>query len=150
MPREFHRSQRVGQQLHRLLSELIQREIKDPRVGFATLTAVEVSRDIKYAKVYFSLLDEETDAKEARVALQGAAGFLRRQLGREMTIRSVPELTFVHDDSVRRGEHMNTLINSAIDADKQHANAQDNDQDNDQDNEPGTAQSAPADKAERD
>ncbi len=137
MPREFHRSQRVAQQLHRLLSEIIQREIKDPRVGFVTLTAVEVSRDIKYAKVYFSLLDETTDPEKARYALQGATGFLRSQLGRELTIRSVPELTFIHDDSVRLGQQMSDLISSAIDADSRNAAA------NATDSEPGTAPGEP-------
>ncbi|MEM9058710.1 MAG: 30S ribosome-binding factor RbfA [Pseudomonadota bacterium] len=121
MPREFHRSQRVGQQVHRLLGEIVQREIKDPRVGFATLTAVEVSRDIRYAKVYFSLLDENADPEEALEVLQGAAGYLRGLLGRELNVRSVPELKFLHDDSVRRGQRMSALIDSAVDADRRHA-----------------------------
>ncbi len=116
MPREFNRSERVAGSLRRELARLIQTDLKDPDVGFVSLSDVEVSRDISHAKVYITVFEPEK-AKSSLKALQRAAGYLRKRLGQEMRIRAVPELHFVHDDSVESGQNMDRLIDSALAAD---------------------------------
>jgi ribosome-binding factor A len=117
MPREFSRNQRLGAQLQRTLSELIRFETKDPRLADVSLTVVELTRDLSVAKVYFSLLHPDDDPKPALEGLMHASGFLRRRLGSELTVRHVPELRFVHDDSVAHGFEISRLIEDASNSD---------------------------------
>ena len=100
MSKEFSRSRRVGEQIQRELAELIQRELKDPRIGFVTVSAVEVSRDMTHAKVYVTELTQQANHKEMLAALGHASGFLRRELGQRMRLRTVPELHFIYDKSI--------------------------------------------------
>jgi ribosome-binding factor A len=116
MPREFSRSERVAGEMRRELALLIQREVKDPAVGFISVSDVEVSRDLSHAKVFVTVFEEDK-AKDSIRALNKAAGFLRGRLGQEMRIRSVPELSFRHDDSVETGQRMDQLIERAVAAD---------------------------------
>ncbi len=119
MPREFNRSERVAGSLRRELAKLIQRELKDPEVGFIGLSDVEVSRDLAHAKVFVTVF--ETDKAQSTVkALKRAAGFLRSRLSQEMRIRSVPELHFHHDASVETGQRMDSLIEAAVASDREH------------------------------
>lgn len=115
MAKEFSRSQRVGEQIRRELADLLQFEVKDPRVGKVTLTEVEVTGDLAHAKIYFVTQD---DAEAATAALGKAAGFLRSQLSRRLLLRSVPQLHFVYDVSLDRGMHLSQLIDQAIASDK--------------------------------
>lgn len=117
MPREFPRSRRVGEQLHRELMQLLRTEVKDPRAALVTITAVEVSRDLAYAKVFFTLLDNKHAPDEVAAALNGAAGFLRHELSRIMLMRSVPQLKFVFDASLAHAAHMDALISEAVRSD---------------------------------
>ena len=117
MPREFSRNQRLGAQLQRILSELIRFETKDPGLVDVSLTIVELSKDLSVAKIYFSLLNPDDDPQPAIEGLQRASGFLRRRLGNELSVRHVPELRFVHDDSVAHGAEISRLIDNAISAD---------------------------------
>jgi len=121
-PREFNRSERVAGQLRRDLARLIQQEIKDPEVGFVSLSDVEVTRDLSHAKVFITVFDPEK-AKESLKALRRASTFLRHRLGQELRLRHVPELHFVHDDSVERGSHIDDLITKALNADQVHHEA---------------------------
>jgi ribosome-binding factor A len=114
MPREFSRAARIADQIHRDLSSLIREEVKDPRVGLVTITAVEVNRDLSHAKVYVSSLAEAASAEQSVEALQHAAGFLRSQLSRTLKIRSVPQLQFLYDASVERGVRLSHLIDEAV------------------------------------
>jgi ribosome-binding factor A len=114
MPREFSRSQRLGAQVLRTLSELLRFETKDPSLATVSLTAVDLSRDLGVAKVYYSLLNPDDDPQPVQEGLQRASGFLRGRLGKSLEIRHVPELRFVHDDSIAHGAEMNRLINSAM------------------------------------
>ena len=116
-PRDFKRSERVAGQLRRDLAKLIQQEIKDPEVGFVSLSDVEVSRDLSHAKVFITVFDPEK-AETSLKALQRAASFLRRCLGQKLRLRHVPELHFVHDDSVEKGGRIDELIAKALHADK--------------------------------
>jgi len=115
-PRDFKRSERVAGQLRRDLARLIQQEIKDPEVGFISLSDVEVTRDLSHAKVYITVFDPEK-ADTSLKALRRAAAFLRRRLGQELRLRHVPELHFVHDDSVEKGSHIDDLIAKALHSD---------------------------------
>ena len=117
MPREFNRSERVAGQIRRDLARLIQQEIKDPDVGFVSLSDVEVTRDLAHAKVFITVFDPEK-ASTSLQALRGAATFLRRRLSQELRLRHVPELHFLHDDSVEQGSHIDKLIEQALSADK--------------------------------
>jgi ribosome-binding factor A len=121
VPHDFHRSQRVGEQIHRLLAELIRREVKDPRVGLVTITAVEVSRDLTHAKVFFLPFDQKRPASEVGAALASAAGFLRIHLKKQLKMRSAPELRFLPDESIERGVRLSALINAAVKSDAEHA-----------------------------
>ena len=98
----------------RTLSELLRFETKDPRLQDVSLTAVDLSRDLSVAKVYFSLLKPEDSPEAALEGLNKAAGFLRGRLGREIKVRHVPELRFIHDDSVEHGMKISELIDGAL------------------------------------
>ena len=114
MPNDYPRSHRVADFIQRESSGLIRSELKDPRISpMLTIASVEVSRDLSVAKIYFSLFDPE-ERKETQDALSHASGFLRRQLARQMNIRSVPQLRFHYDDSAEKGAHMSALIADAV------------------------------------
>ena len=122
MAKEYSRTQRVGDQMQRELAQLIRREVKDPRVGLVTITAVEVSRDVGHAKVFITVMgqDSAADIAQSIKVLNSAAGFLRMQLAKEMKLRSVPQLHFHYDESVSRGAHLSALIERAVAEDSQH------------------------------
>lgn len=113
MPREFSRNQRLSSQMLRILNELIRFETKDPAVDGVSLTAMELTRDLSSAKVYFSLLNPEDKPDAALAGLQRASGFLRSKLGASIKVRHTPELRFIHDDSVAHSIKMSHLIESA-------------------------------------
>ena len=96
---------RINEEIQRTLSDLI-RTVKDPRVhGLLSITAVDTTADLKYAKVYVSSLDQ-SDMKEVIKGLKSASGYLRRELGRTLSLRATPELSFIHDDSMVKGAHI--------------------------------------------
>ena len=105
------RQDRINEQLMRELSEIV-REVKDPRVSgaFISVTAVEVTPDLKYAKVYYSAM--RGDKKEVAKGLRSSAGYLRRQLAQRMNLRMTPELSFYEDHSIEHGAHISKLLNS--------------------------------------
>lgn len=121
MPRDFQRSRRIEEQIQRLLSELVRREVKDPRVGLITITAVEVSRDLSHAKVFVLPFDGKHPAADVLTALRSAAGFLRIHLKKALAIRHVPELHFALDESIERAAEMSALISSAVASDRARA-----------------------------
>ncbi len=128
MASDFKRTDRIADQMQRDLSELIRSSLKDPRVGMITVNQVEVSRDLGYANVYVTLLTvEDLDAdsqqvKETIKVLNGAAGFLRSELSRMIKLRTIPQLRFHFDASVKRGRQLDRLIRDARqkDADLSH------------------------------
>ncbi|NOZ38332.1 MAG: 30S ribosome-binding factor RbfA [Gammaproteobacteria bacterium] len=117
MPKDFSRSRRVGEQIQRELAVLIQQEIKDPRLGMVTVSAVDVSRDLSVAKVFVTVFDEEHDMTQTLDVLNRAAGFLRHWLGKGMSLRSVPTLKFIYDASVSNGNRLSSLIDQAVTSD---------------------------------
>lgn len=112
MKKGFQRSDRVAEQIRRDLADLIRSELKDPRVGMISLTAVELTPDYAHAKVFFTTLDTG-HLDEVQHGLKRAAGFLRRELGRRIHIHTLPELHFVYDNSLERGASMSLLIDKA-------------------------------------
>ena len=105
------RPQKLGDLIQRELSELLQRELRDPRVGMITLTGVDVSPDLSHARVYFTMFEKEKLA-DTLAGLKRSAGFLRSQLARRIKLYTTPELRFVYDESVERGERLSRLIDS--------------------------------------
>lgn len=100
---------RINEEIQRTLSELI-RSVKDPRVhGLISITGVETTPDLKYAKVHVSILDK-SDADQVIKGLKSAAGYLRRELGTELSLRCTPELVFLRDDSIDKGAHILEIL----------------------------------------
>ena len=117
MAKEFGRPQRVAQEMQKEIALILQREIKDPRVGMmTTVSGVEMSRDLAYAKVFVTFLnDQDEDAvKNGIKALQEASGFIRSLLGKAMRLRIVPELTFFYDNSLVEGMRMSNLVTNVV------------------------------------
>ncbi len=111
--REYGRHDRVAALLRRELAQMIQQEVKDPRVGSVTVTDVEVTSDLSLARVYVASVDSAT-LPESVKALTRAGGFLRRKLGHSLSLRMVPELRFLPDESAQRGDHIDALLKSVI------------------------------------
>ena len=109
----YSRSDRVAEQVRRELAELIQLEVKDPRIGMISLTAVELTPDYAHAKVFFTTLASADKLPDIQAGLRAAAGFLRRELGRRVRIHTLPELHFHHDQSIERGADLSSLIDQA-------------------------------------
>ena len=121
MPAEFSRTQRLGEQIKRDLALLIQRELKDPRVGMVTVNFVDLSKDLSYADVNVTVLvadDSDQKIVESLTILNEAASFLRMELGRGLKVRKVPHLRFNYDDSLKRGARINELIHHALKSDQ--------------------------------
>ncbi|RDX35353.1 30S ribosome-binding factor RbfA [Kangiella sp. HD9-110m-PIT-SAG06] len=127
------RANRVADQIQRELALVFQREMKDPRLGLATVSAVEVSSDLQNAKVFVTFLgkDEQEEIDEALEVIRGAAGFLRSQLAKEMRMRSVPSLRFFFDKSIQEGQRMSSLIEKAVSDDQQKSTDKQNASDKD-------------------
>lgn len=121
MPKEYTRSERLASQIQRELAGLIQSGLKDPRLGMPSILEVQVSKDIAYARVYFSVLNAE-DAPDCLEALNRASGFLQREIGKRLKARVTPKLSFIYDDTDIRGRQMSDLIDSAVASDKVKAN----------------------------
>lgn len=109
------RQRQVAELLHEEISLLIQQRARDPRLGFVTVTDVEVSPDLRVAHVYVSVLGSDDDVKESLAGLRHAAGFFRRELGNSLALRYLPELNFKLDDSLERGFRIDRLLNSLHD-----------------------------------
>jgi len=117
--RDFKRTDRIADQIQRDLADLIRVSLKDPRVGMVTVNQVVVAKDLGYADVYVTLLTleelapESPEVKATIKILNGAAGFLRSELGRRIKLRTIPQLRFHFDASVGRGRKLDQLIHKA-------------------------------------
>lgn len=124
MAKDYSRVDRVADFLKRELSQLIQFQIRDPRIGMVSVNDVEVSRDIAYARVFVTSLDaQEDEAQQQEIidVLNKASGFLRSHLAKATTMRTTPKLKFIFDTSVARGQHISSLIEKAVKADQSSA-----------------------------
>ncbi len=104
------RTDRLGHQIRVELAELIAREVKDPRIGFATITRVELSADLYHARVFVSVMGTTEEQQNTLEGLSSAAGFLRREIGRRLGLRRSPELTFVLDQGAEAGKKIETIL----------------------------------------
>ncbi len=118
MKKTSQRARRVGDEIQRELSQLLREEVKDPRVGRVTITAVEVSPDLSHAKIFVTHLAGREHGDDAIAALQHTAGFLRTALSRRLQLYSVPQLHFAYDDSIESGMRLSQLIDDALAADR--------------------------------
>ena len=106
-----HRIEQVNKLIRREISELLQRQVKDPRLGdFVAVTDVSTSADLRYAKIFVSRIASEEEKQETLNVLTAAAGFLRNELARRLRLRRIPKLSFQWDDSIKRGDHLLQLI----------------------------------------
>ena len=111
MAKDFSRSHRVAEQMQRELADLLMFEVKDPRIGMITITAVEVTGDMAHAKIFYSAAKPSESMQNG---LDKSAGFLRTQLAKRMLLRTVPQLHFVYDASIDNGMKMSQLIDEAL------------------------------------
>ncbi|MBI4529125.1 MAG: 30S ribosome-binding factor RbfA [Deltaproteobacteria bacterium] len=107
---DYSRSDRVGDLLLELISELLTKEVGDPRIGPVTLTGVEISKDLRHARVYFSCLNGEEGRVEALSGLKSATGFIRRKVAGRLQLRFVPTLEFVYDETSARAQRIEDLL----------------------------------------
>ncbi|QIR13790.1 30S ribosome-binding factor RbfA [Shewanella aestuarii] len=120
MAKEFSRTRRIGQQLQQELAMVLQRDMKDPRIGFVTVNDVEVSRDLSYAKVFVTFFEEDKSLVDEKIAaLMTAAPYIRTLVAGRMKLRVMPELRFVYDSSLVEGMRMSNLVSQVISKDKQ-------------------------------
>jgi ribosome-binding factor A len=104
------RMQRIDHEIQRVIGTLISQELKDPRLGFTTVTRVEITQDLKHAKVFVSIIGDRHVAKQTMDALAHASRFLRGELGREVKLRHTPELQFVEDRSTERAINLSKTL----------------------------------------
>lgn len=114
-----HRVNRVGEQMKKELSDIISRKIKDPRIGFVTVTEVEVTGDLQQAKVYITVLGDEQQRDDTLKGLTKAKGFIRSEIGSRIRLRKTPELIFEFDESIDYGNRIESLLNQIQEKDNQ-------------------------------
>jgi ribosome-binding factor A len=113
--KEFDRTERIGAEMRRELAAILRDEVRDPRLRQVTIQEVRVSRDLSWAKVYFTCFPlDEGSQEQARLLNGRLASFLRAQLARRIRLRIIPQLHFEHDESIARGEHLSSLIDGAM------------------------------------
>ncbi len=110
------RQVQVADEIQQIISYLIQRELKDPRIGFVTITRVEVTQDLKYARVFVSVMGSDEEQRATMVALNSARGFVRHEVATRMTTRTVPELQFRLDKGLEYSDRINRLLNELKEA----------------------------------
>ena len=108
---DYKRSDRVGDLLLELISQLLAREVNDPRIGSVTLTGAEVSKDLRHARIYFRLLGAAEKKAEVLAGLKSAAGFIRAKVARELKLRFVPTMEFVYDETQDEAQRIDELLN---------------------------------------
>jgi ribosome-binding factor A len=111
------RPERLSEAIKKEVSELLTEELKDPRIGFVSITSVEVSKDLRYASVFVSVFGEPDKRKASLEALQKAQGFIRGELAKRIRLRYTPEINFKLDESIERGSRLITLMNEVRDKD---------------------------------
>lgn len=105
-----YRAQRIAEEMKREIASIIKEDLKDPRVGFVTVTGVEVTPDYRYAKVFVSIYGSDEEVKQALEGLEKASGFIRKEIGRRIKLRYTPELSFRFDESIRHGVRIAEIL----------------------------------------
>ncbi len=107
---KFKRSDRVSNQIHRIISNIIKNEMRDSRVDMVTVTGVELTRNLKNARIYVSVLCDENDVEESVAALNNASNFIRSRLGESIALKNIPAIKFYYDSSIVDGMRMDKLL----------------------------------------
>jgi ribosome-binding factor A len=107
---QHKRSDKVAETIHELISSILSRGLNDPRIGFVTITAVEVTDDLRLARVFFTVIGDDQAKKDSEAGLNSAKGFMRRELGKSLTMRYTPELLFKYDHSGDYGHRIDSLL----------------------------------------
>ncbi len=107
------RAHRVAETIHKEISSLLVRGLKDPRIGFVTINAVDVSPDLRQAKVYYTLIGDQQDRARTQAGLDSCSPYIRQQLGRSLRLRYIPEIHFTYDSSFDYGQHIEQLLRDA-------------------------------------
>jgi ribosome-binding factor A len=107
---DYRRSDRVGDLLLEVISELLRKEIRDPRIGAVTLTGVKVSKDLRHAQIYFSLLGRQESRKEVLAGLKSATGFIRSKVSKQLNLRFVPTIEFLYDETQDEAQRIEDLF----------------------------------------
>ncbi|MCK5818704.1 MAG: 30S ribosome-binding factor RbfA [Psychromonas sp.] len=119
MAKEYSRSSRVSQQIQKELARILQQEVKDPRIGMVTISGVDLSRDLACAKVFVTFLTIGSQTNEESLeGLNWASGYIRRLLGKAMSLRIVPEIRFCFDETLTEGLRISELVSGAVRTDK--------------------------------
>ncbi len=116
------RPERLRGLLQAEISDIIRNELKDPRIGFASITSVEVSNDLRHVKAFVSVLGSDSEREDTLAALTKAAGFIRTEVGRRISLRHTPEIIFRPDDSIEHGTHINALLRKLEQEERQKPN----------------------------
>lgn len=128
MAREFARTDRVGQEIQKEIATILMREVKDPRLVMTTVSAVELTRDLAYAKIFVTFFtNEASEIKSSIEVLNEAAGFIRSLLAKKLRARIMPHLRFVYDSSMAEGVRMSSLVDEAVASDKHIAESSERD-----------------------
>ncbi|MBW2038656.1 MAG: 30S ribosome-binding factor RbfA [Deltaproteobacteria bacterium] len=106
----FKRSEKVGDMIREEVSQILIKGLKDPRIGFVTITKVAVSDDLRMAKIYYSVFGKEKEKEESYRGLESAKGYIKRELGRRVRLKYMPEITFIFDESLEYGSHIEELL----------------------------------------
>jgi len=118
MARDYARTDRVGQQIQKEIAVILMREIKDPRLSMTTVSAVEVTRDLAYAKIFVTFFDDDTSKIDTSIeVLNEASGYIRSLLAKRLRARIMPNLRFVYDSSMSEGVRMSALVDQAVASD---------------------------------
>lgn len=100
----------MGETIHQEISQLLIRGLKDPRIGFVTITSVDVSSDLRHAKVYYTVIGDEQAREDSTAGLKSSTSYIRQQLGRQLRLRHIPEIVFEYDGSVEYGNRIESLL----------------------------------------
>ena len=111
MINSYQRSDRVADIIKREVSDILFREVKDPRLSFITITSVDLTKDLRNAKIYYTSLKEAEELEEIKKSLKKAVGFVQRELGKRVHLRYLPQLSFVYDTSLEYGNRMDRILN---------------------------------------
>jgi ribosome-binding factor A len=106
----YKRSEKVGEAIHEIVSGLLVKGLKDPRIGFVTITAVKVTDDLRAAKIFFSVIGSEEERRATEKGLNSAARYIRNEVGKNLSMRHIPEIIFRYDETIESGDRIERLL----------------------------------------
>lgn len=114
------RARQVSEEIKKEVSQILRDDIKDPRLGFVTVTGVETTGDLSLARIFYSVLGDDKSIQDSKDALASGQGFIRREIGQRIRLRKVPEIEFIYDDTLAKAQHIEELLEKIKDDEKDH------------------------------